>query len=97
MNSLQQKIIQLEKNQTLEIKKALSELLNRSQASKIGEQEELSLTVKRSEQQGQETMDEISKSVSEGKIRPFKPLSNTQQYNITSNTKAYGGTNYIKL
>ena len=70
MNSLQQKIIQLEKNQTLEIKKALSELLNRSQASKIGEQEELSLTVKRSEQQGQETMDEISKSVSEASKSP---------------------------
>jgi TolA-binding protein len=39
INSLQQKIIQLEHNQTLQIKKALSELLERSQAVKIGEQD----------------------------------------------------------
>ena len=38
LNSLQQKVIQLEKNQTLKIKKSLSELLNRSQATKIDQQ-----------------------------------------------------------
>jgi TolA-binding protein len=35
INSLQQKIIELEHNQTLTIKKSLSELLKPSQASKI--------------------------------------------------------------
>ena len=38
VNSFQQKIIQLEQNQTLEIKKSQSELLKRSQASKIDQQ-----------------------------------------------------------
>ena len=38
IDSLQQKIIQLEQNQTLQIKKALSELLKPSQAFKIDQQ-----------------------------------------------------------
>ena len=38
MSSLQQKIIELEQNQTLNFKKALNELLKRSQASKIDQQ-----------------------------------------------------------
>ena len=38
VNSLQQKIIQLEQNQTLNFKKALSELLKRSEAAKIDQQ-----------------------------------------------------------
>ena len=38
INSLQQKIIELEQNQTLNFKKALNELLKRSQASKIDQQ-----------------------------------------------------------
>jgi hypothetical protein len=40
VDSLQQKIIQLEENQTLQIKKTLSELLKRSEASKISEQDD---------------------------------------------------------
>jgi regulator of replication initiation timing len=38
VDSLQQKIIQLKENQKLNFKKALSELLKRSQASKIDQQ-----------------------------------------------------------
>jgi hypothetical protein len=38
-NSLQQKIIELGNNQTLNFKKALSELLKRSQAFKIDQQD----------------------------------------------------------
>jgi hypothetical protein len=43
VDSLQQKIIQLEQNQTLEIKKPLSELLKRSKAAQIGEQDNTTL------------------------------------------------------
>ena len=43
VNSLQQKIIELEHNQTLTIKKSLSELLKRSQASKIDQQDDSAL------------------------------------------------------
>jgi len=39
VDSLEQKIFQLENNQPLQIKKALSELLERSQAFKIDQQE----------------------------------------------------------
>ena len=38
INSLQQKIIELENNQTLQIKKALNQLLNRSKPDKIDQQ-----------------------------------------------------------
>ena len=42
VNSLQQKIIELEQNQTLNLKKALSEFLKPSQASKIDQQYNIS-------------------------------------------------------
>jgi len=38
VNSLQQKIIELEKNQSLNLKKAISELLKRPQAFETSEQ-----------------------------------------------------------
>ena len=94
VDSLQQKIIELEENQKLNFKKALSDLLKRSQASKIDQQDDSALKPnigsylqendnkfsqqgERSEQQVQEP----SKSLSEDKIRPVTPLSNSQQYN----------------
>jgi hypothetical protein len=43
VDSLHQKIIELEQNQTLEIKKPLSELLKRSKAAQIGEQDNTTL------------------------------------------------------
>ena len=43
LDSLQQKIIGLENNQTLQSKKALNQLLKRSQVSKIGEQDDTTL------------------------------------------------------
>ena len=116
VNSLQQKIIQLEHNQTLQIKKALSELLERPQAVKIGEQDnttlkpnissylqeddtkihsnlqkELSLT----EQQAEETK---SKSLSDASKSDFKALSDSQQYNLSSDqSKAQNQPNFITL
>ena len=44
----------------------------------LGNESEINLEV-------QEPMDEISKSVSEAKIKPVLPLSNNQQYNVSSN------------
>ncbi len=127
IDSLQEKIIQLEQeaiasvkrseqNQPLQIKKALSELLERSQAVKIGEQDnttlkpnissylqendtkihsnlqkELSLT----EQQAEETK---SKSLSDASKSDFKALSDSQQYNLSSNqSKAQNQPNFITL
>ena len=86
IDSLQEKIIQLEQqsersehNQTLIIKKALSELLERSQAAKIGEQDDSTLKPNigsyfqendnKINLQAQEPRNEISKTVSEASIR----------------------------
>ena len=92
VDSLQQKIIQLENNQPLQIKKALSELLKRSQAAKTDQQGDSNLKPNmvsylqendnKINLQVQKPRDEISKSFSEGKISPVKSLSNTQPYNI---------------
>jgi hypothetical protein len=86
------KIIQLEQNQALQIKKALSELLKCSQASKIDQQADYTFKSEDSPQSAnllenesevnlevQEPMDEILKTVSEDKIRPVTPLSHSQQ------------------
>jgi len=98
MSSLQQKIIELEQNQTLTIKKTLNELLKRSQASKIDQQADYTFKSEDSPQstdllendsevnlEVQEPRSEISKTVSEAKIKPVTQLSNNQQYNISSN------------
>ena len=127
ISSLEQKIIELEQeavasvkrseqNQPLQIQKALSELLERSQAFKIGEQDdsnlkpnissylqendtkihlnlqkELSLT----EQQAEETK---SKSLSDASKSDFKALSDSQQYNLSSDqSKAQNQPNFITL
>jgi len=98
MNSLQQKIIELEQNQTLTIKKTPNELLKRSQASKIDQQADYTFKSEDSPQSAnllenesevnlevQEPRSEISKTVSEAKMKPVTPLSNNQQYDISSN------------
>ena len=51
INSLHQKIIELEQNQTLKFKKALNELLKRSQASKIDQQDDSTLKNEHSPQE----------------------------------------------
>ena len=119
VNSLQQKVIQLEaKLMTVKqnSKYALSELLKRSKAAQIGEQDnatlkpnissylqendtkihlnlqkELSLT----EQQAEETK---SKSLSDASKSDFKVLSDSQQYNLSSDqSKAQNQPNFITL
>jgi len=80
VNSLQQKIIELEENQTLKIKKALSELLKQSQPSKTIQQgnytlkpnmgsyfQENDTKINPNLQQGEEPRHQISKSLSEDK------------------------------
>lgn len=111
VDSLQQKIIELEDNQTLEIKKTLSELLKHSEAAKIGQQTDYTLNPEQSAQSSnllgneseinlevQEPMDEISKSVSEAKIKRVTPLSDSQPSNLPSNpNQAQNEHNFITL
>jgi len=108
VNSLQQKIIELEENQTLKIKKALSELLKQSQPSKTIQQgnsnlkpnmgsyfQENDTKINPNLQQVEEP---ISKGVSEGSKSPLEPLLGSQQYNIPSNEdKGLNQTNFITL
>jgi hypothetical protein len=110
VDSLQQKIIELEENQKLNFKKALSELLKRPQASKIDQQADYTFKSEDSPQSAnllenesevnlevQEPVDEILKTVSEDKIKRVTPLSNTQQ-NLSSNQeKGLNGPNFITL
>ena len=111
VNSLQQKIIQLEQNQTLNFKKALSELLKRSEAAKIDQQynsnlkpnmgsslQENDTKIHSNLQQVQEPSYQISKSLSEDKISPLETLSESQHYNLSSNQeKGLNGSNFITL
>jgi len=106
VDSLQQKIIQLEQNQALQIKKALSELLKCSQASKIDQQADYtfksedspqSANLLENESEVNLEVQEPSKTVSEAKIKRVTPLSNTQQ-NLSSNQeKGLNGPNFITL
>jgi hypothetical protein len=116
VESLQQKIIQLEENQKLNLKKALSELLKLSETAKIDQQYNYTLEGKKDPyltqndpKRSSAVLSEIrdttsrgkdieSKSLSEVKITPVKPLSNTQDYNIPSNEeKALNEPNLITL
>ena len=108
VDSLQQKIIQLENNQPLQIKKALSELLKRSQAAKTDQQGDSNLkpNIRSSLQENdnkinlqvQEPRDEILKTLSEDEIGTVKPLSRSQQYNIPLNlNRGLNESNFITL
>jgi hypothetical protein len=111
INSLQQKIIELKHNQTLTIKKSLSELLKRSQASKIDQQDDSALKPNigsylqendnKFSQQGERSEQQVqepSKILSEDKITPVKPLSNNQRYDIPPNIeKGLNEPNFITL
>jgi len=108
VDSLQQKIFQLENNQPLQIKKALSELLECSQAFKIDQQDDSTLKPNigsylhenhsKVNLEVKEPRNEISKTVSEVKISPVTPLSHSQQRNISSNQeKGLQEPNFITL
>ena len=97
----------MEENKKINFKKALSELLKRSQASKIDQQEDTNLKSEHSHHSAnllgnesevnlevQEPMDEILKTVSEDKIRPVTPLSHSQKHK--KYCKAEFRTNYTK-
>ena len=98
VNSLQQKIIELEQNQTLNFKKALSELLKRSEAAKIDQQDNTNLKSEHSanllenENEVNLEVQEPSKTVSEAKIKRVTPLSNNQpevSYTSTERSEEY--------
>jgi hypothetical protein len=122
VNSLQQKIIELEQeviasserseqNQTLNLKSALSELLKRSQTSKIDQQADYTLKpnigsylqendtqINSNLQQGEEPRNEISESVSEASKMTSDESFQSQQYNISSNQeKGQNQPNFITL
>ena len=108
VDSLQQKIFQLENNQPLQIKKALSELLERSQAFKIDQQDDSTLKLNigsylhenhsKVNLEVKEPRNEISKTISEAKISTVTPLSHSQQENISSNQeKGLQEPNFITL
>ena len=111
VSSLQHKVIELEQSQTLNLnhKKIClsSELLKRSQATKIDQQGDSSLNPQSAnllpndsevrnptyQRKGME-----SKSVSDDPKIDFKSLSNSQQYNIPSNqNEAQNRANFITL
>ena len=103
VSSLQHKVIELEQSQTLNLNHALSELLKRSQATKIdqqGDSQSANLLPNDSEvrnptyqRKGME-----SKSVSDDPKIDFQSLSNSQQYNIPSNqNEAQNRANFITL
>ena len=111
VNSLHQKLIELEKNQTLKIKKCLSELLNRSQATKIDQQGDYSSDSSLTPQSGNLLPNDSevrnptssrkgmeSKSVSDPPKIDSKPLSQSQQYNLSLNQeKGLNQPNFITL
>ena len=94
VESLQQKIIQLDKNQTLNFKKGLSELLKASKDTKTIQQSDYTLEVKKGPylpENDSEVRDSTSrgkdmesKSFAEAPRSPLKPLSGSQQYNLSS-------------
>jgi hypothetical protein len=90
VNSLQQKIIQLEQNQTLEIKKSLSELLKRSQTSKIDQQ--YNIPSNQEKGQNQPNFITLGKISEEDKIEIIKLGFQLQNEGKISLKKYYEGT-----
>jgi len=107
VDSLQQKLIELKKNQTLNLKHALSELLNRSQATKIDQLGDSSLNPQspnlisndsevRNPTYQRKGME--SKSVSDDSKSDSRALSNSERYNLPSNQDSgLNETNFITL
>ena len=111
VNFLQQKIIQLEQNQTLEIKKTLRELLKASRDNKTIQQDDSTFKAQNSLQspdltsndskvnlEVKELSHQISKSFSEDSKIDFKDSKPSEQYNLPLNQKkGLNGSNFITL
>ena len=106
VEKLQQKVIQLEVRVEQNSKDLLSDTLNAPNDIKITQnytlrgKKALYLTENESEVRNPtyQTKDIESKTVSEASISLLKPLSNTQQYNLSSNQeKGLNGSNFITL
>jgi len=110
INSLEQKIIQLENNQTLQIKNTISQLLKVSRDNKTIQQADSTFKTENrlqspdltpndskvnSEMKNKKTKHPISESFSEDSKFDFKTLSHTQQYNVQNEVKNI--SNFITL